>query len=306
MTQRVLQLKKRPLWVQRIFFAGWAAVLVPGHWIPAQELTAKQSGRPDAAEEPSGARQRLDAMRQRIAGITVWKQIGGERERLEAPKAALFRLVDPTREFPDGTLWTWPEKGRPAVLVTLSLLTSSQPPVWVYEFASLSDSLVEAEFAGEKKWSALRPGWEGEKFDNAPAPADSAAARLRQMRELARRFKAVEQFPTPIRSELRLLPQPVLRYSDGEKGQLDGAIFLFCHGTNPEVILTIEARLKAGNQPEWQYGLARNTISELHVTLDEREVWTQPYVEFAEAYVDGPYTAAADPIQEHELREAER
>jgi hypothetical protein len=192
------------------------------------------------------------------------------------------------------------------VLVTLSVLANSQTSSWLYEFASLSEHEVGAEFGPDfAKWSALRPGWEPQTFRDAPAPAESKSERLRQMRDLARRFKAVELLPPPTRFELRLLPQPVVRYADADAGQLDGAVFLLCHGTNPEIVLVIEAKQESDQPPVWQYGFARNTIAELHVTLDGAEVWTQPHVAFTAAYADGPFTIALQPVSASEQPDIE-
>ena len=82
------------------------------------------------------------------------------------------------------------------------------------------------------------------------------------MKELARRFKAFEFFQprgsdSLERYELRLLPQPIHRYADASAGLLDGALFVIAYGTNPEVVLVIEANGKEKTQPVWTFALAR-------------------------------------------------
>lgn len=294
----------RPLDFSIVFFAGFmGALLMAGlRPIAAQQPADAKNAQADNADEKPEIKARLKRMRERAAGIKLWVQAGDERKRLDAKQEPLFRLVDHTRDYPDGTLWAWPEKGRPAALVTLSVMSSLQPPRWLYEFASLSESEVGADFGPDfAKWSALVPGWEPHAFRDAPAPGDSDAARLRQMRELARRFKAVEFLPT--HSELRLLPQPVLRYADPGAGQLDGAVFLFCIGTNPEIVLTIEASQEADKPAVWQYAFARNSIAGMRVTLDGAEVWARPLVEFSAARANGPYTIATQPATPDELQD---
>ncbi len=54
-----------------------------------------------------------------------------------------------------------------------------------------------------------------------------------------------------------LLPQPVYRYSDPNTGLIDGSLFLFAIGTNPEVFLFVECHGKDGEPRAWQYGVAR-------------------------------------------------
>ncbi|HVA47611.1 MAG TPA: hypothetical protein VNH11_14675 [Pirellulales bacterium] len=51
-------------------------------------------------------------------------------------------------------------------------------------------------------------------------------------------------------------------------------MFAFAMGTNPEALLFLEARDDADGQSSWYFGLARRGSSaEIHVLLDEKEVW---------------------------------
>ena len=63
-------------------------------------------------------------------------------------------------------------------------------------------------------------------------------------------------------------------YSEPDAGLFDGALFLLCHETNPEVALLIEAVKEEGNA-KFRYALARLGHAELHVAFDEKEVWRQ-------------------------------
>jgi hypothetical protein len=113
----------------------------------------------------------------------------------------------------------------------------------------------------------------------APKPAPNEPGRLRQAREIAARFTAeeVNRRNGERRYVLRLLPRPIYRYADPAASLLDGAIFVFANGTNPEVLLLIEAR---GEAPlaAWSYGAARVSRAAPELFLDGRLVWSQPYV----------------------------
>ena len=74
---------------------------------------------------------------------------------------------------------------------------------------------------------------------------------------------------------MRLLAQPVHRYADAEVGIQDGAAFVIAHGTNPEVVVLIEALGKTLATSRWHYSFARLGSAELHVELDGKEVWRQ-------------------------------
>jgi hypothetical protein len=100
----------------------------------------------------------------------------------------------------------------------------------------------------------------------AGQPALTPAARLGQMRQFTRRFKVSESYQG-ITVECRLLAQPIDRYQSEDGTIVDGALFAFANGTNPEIGLFIEAS-KAG----WSYGLARLCAAESKVELDGKEV----------------------------------
>jgi hypothetical protein len=123
-----------------------------------------------------------------------------------------------------------------------------------------------------------------------PAPDTREAGRLRQLKEIARRFTAHEFWdPDNSRFELRLLVQPVHRYRDAEQNVQDGALFVLAHGTNPEVLLLIEAVGESLEKAKWQYGLARTSNAQTHVHLDGKEVWSQPRVKGADSRPEHPY-----------------
>ncbi len=113
-------------------------------------------------------------------------------------------------------------------------------------------------------------------MDAEKPPAADANARLRQFKTLVKRFSSYQIFaPKQQREELRLLVQPLYRYSDLENGVRDGALFAFALGTNPEVLLFLEARDEEGGKPAWYYGLARRgSTAEVHGLLDDKDVWT--------------------------------
>ena len=93
------------------------------------------------------------------------------------------------------------------------------------------------------------------------------------MKQLATRLTAHEM-GDPQRTEFRILPTPVHRYSDPSAQILDGAVFLFCHDTDPEIIVLIEAL--GGSTQIWQYAFAPMSSAQLHVQLNGREVWSVP------------------------------
>jgi hypothetical protein len=111
-------------------------------------------------------------------------------------------------------------------------------------------------------------------FPDATSPDDRQTARTRQLKDLARRLSAHEFWdPDNSRFELRLLVQPVLRYAEPDNKVHDGAAFVLAHGTNPEVLVLIEALGESLEKSRWHYSLARLGSAELHVAIDGKEVW---------------------------------
>src|SRR5262249_7518542 len=86
-----------------------------------------------------------------------------------------------------GHAFIWPAAGRPEVVADSSRFFSPNPHRG-NAFHSLSLGKVTAEREGAVVWCPTRPGVEFKPIPGAPTPAESAAARLRQMRALAQEF----------------------------------------------------------------------------------------------------------------------
>jgi hypothetical protein len=74
------------------------------------------------------------------------------------------------------------------------------------------------------------------------------------------------------REELRLLPRPLFRYEPKSEDIVDGAVFAFVMGTDPEVLLQLEA-VKKRDKMTWQYGFTRRTSGKLEGRLGDTVVW---------------------------------
>lgn len=147
-----------------------------------------------------------------------------------------------------------------------------------HEFHSLASEPISVERKADRPWRSTTKqagtGWTA--LPSAPVPDDSAAARLRQMRQLSGRFHAHAFDQKHSRWEYRLIPRPIYRYEPKDDPvTLDGTVFLFCEGSDPEVVLLIEARrTPEGNR--WYYALATLAGWEVHAELDNTEVWSRP------------------------------
>jgi hypothetical protein len=96
------------------------------------------------------------------------------------------------------------------------------------------------------------------------------------MRELTRAFSASSEDLKEKHWELRLLPQPLYRYESTDPDVLDGAVFAFVTsaGTDPEVLLVVEARKAPGPAPlAWHYAVARFSDLTLSVRHKGKEIY---------------------------------
>src|SRR5262249_53144581 len=133
---------------------------------------------------------------------------------------------------------------------------------------------------GGTVWAPESPGVEFHDVPDGPAPAETPVLRLAQMKALGARFTATLTGWKDDESDkevLRLLPRPLYRYDmkaarDTHLNLRDGALFAFVQGTDPEVLLLVEA-VVLDDRPRWQYAFARATSGALEARLGDELVW---------------------------------
>jgi hypothetical protein len=172
----------------------------------------------------------------------------------------------------EGVLVLWVHNGRPEASAGIYPWEGNL----CHEFVSLSGTAkLVAREAGRVIWSPETPGVEYKEIPGAPAPASTSAARLRQMKLLADRFKVTMtgwKADKSDREELRLLPKPLYRAEPSgvrtaEPARIDGEVFAFVQGTDPEAVLLLEA-VRQNGRSRWQYAFARATSGGLEARLD--------------------------------------
>ena len=101
------------------------------------------------------------------------------------------------------------------------------------------------------------------------------------MKALAERFEGTMTGWNAADSDnetLRLLPRPVYRYEISQDNKasyvpLDGALFAFSTGTDPEIVLVLEV-VGVRDSASWEYACVRATSGGLEMRLDGALVWT--------------------------------
>jgi len=234
--------------------------------LPGQILVA-----PPFQEDPAA---RLAYMKDSVAHYRIHRTTPGSPPFRLMPEP-IFRLDNAVTGVKDSAifLWTDVETGRPEATIQMFRAPTKR---WLHDWTSLSTDPIIAELGNRPKWWP-KPGVEFRPVPDAPAPAATPAARLRQLRAMAEEFSATDDFLGAGWSQLRLLPKPWLRYGKAGSGVEDGALFAFVLGTDPEVVLMIESRPNRSGGFRWEYGLAPMTSFEVKAMWKGKEVWTLPW-----------------------------
>jgi hypothetical protein len=234
-------------------------------------------------EEPAEANlQKLaDQSRARAEAIGVSATAGGLTTKAAVCPDPLMKYTDVPRLIEMATLWVWQDEGCPVALGKVEAYRRKEGPRWLYCFTSASTGLVEAAWPDGRRFQASKPGMEWAAL-TGPAPQETAAGRLRQMKDLFRRFSATTSDDVLKTSdELRPLARPLHEYSSPRRGVLQGVLCGFAaNGTNPDVVVALEAVSPAQGKDapkSWRYGVIGMTAAGISVKLDKAEVYTRPY-----------------------------
>ena len=231
----------------------------------------KKGGKPPDLAPPTAeelADKRMQFMKRALGRYTV--QVG---ERKEAAKVGdpCLRWTNPISMVADGIVAVYVHKGgRPAALAQFFQHPSKR---WINEFTIIPESDVTILRSDRPFWKPSEYVCRFTDLPRSPVPGAKPVLRLAQMRAIAADFSAIDYFsPKEIKYHLRLLPQPVYRYS--EEGKiLDGALFIFALGTNPECCLLLEA-YQDGKDSRYRYAVAPMSIYRLEVSYKDQPVWS--------------------------------
>jgi hypothetical protein len=245
-------------------------VLVPsGPQLPAQEPPKKA---PDIAPptEKDLADKRMVFMKSALSHFTV--QVG---DRKEASKVAdpCLRWSDAVSSATDGVLAVYAHNGgRPDAIAQFFFNFQKR---WILELTIIPDADVTVLRSGREHWKPSEFVCHFADLPNSPVPADRPALRLTQMRAIAADFSVVDYFGVQeMKVDLRLLTQPAYRYAE-DKRIVDGAMFIFAHGTNPECCVLIEA-YQDGKGSRYRYAVAPMSIYKLEAKYKGESVWSVP------------------------------
>ncbi len=249
--------------------AGFTSILAIALTATGQEPTPR--------EPRSRSEQLLSLHVQDAASYAIFRDTA-KKQPLELRREPIYRWSNPTRVGgQEGDVFLWTYQGRPEVVASIFSHPHNRGNLRTvcHELHSLSEAVLTVDRESPNQWVPQGPGVELKPVPGAPTPAATPAARLVQLRALARDFSGRSLSDKNQAWTLRLLPRPLHRYESTDPEVIDGAVFALVSsaGTDPEIILLLEAR-KTAEGSRWVFGAARFSDMSLWLKYKEDEVWS--------------------------------
>jgi hypothetical protein len=246
---------------RRYLSALLSCLLVTSCSFQAQAQTADDNTPPkQTVEEKRQKRMRKFAESHEVVVV-------GSNEEVKLHETPIFSWANPQRQAIGGALYMWTLQGRPIATIGLWTYADIKDS---YEYQSLHEGALNVSCDSAQSWNPRTHGISFQPIPNSVPPGRTTPVRLIQMRRIARdRFSSVLQQDT----ELRLLPQPIYRYDELPPDVIEGAVFSFALGTDPECLLIVEARV-INEKPQWHYAFGSQTSYRVEASLDGKSVWS--------------------------------
>jgi hypothetical protein len=227
---------------------------------------------PPAGDAAAESKARLEFMKKCMESHDI-RALDDRGTKFQLQAEPVLRFTNPIGGSRDGAMFLWlDEADRPAVAA--QILWNPQQ-IWASEFSSLSTSPLIAKSTDGRVWRPSKGGVSFKPVPDAPKPAETAERRLRQMRDLTQGFSAEHFYRGQVWNKLRLLTTPFARYGKPGSVARDGTLYCFAHGTDPEVLLMLEAR-PSQDGLEWQYSFAPMTGFAIKTFWKGQQIWSKP------------------------------
>jgi hypothetical protein len=234
---------------------------------------AGEPERPAADQRREKRAQLLQQMKEIAEATEVRYQTGDRQPQLVA--SPVFRYDDQPRQFIDATMWVWTDGGRPVAFEKIEAMTRGRPE-WGFCFTSVAEDLLAVKWGDGREFRSTAVGVEFRPLVDAPAVPARNATRKLEARKVVREFSAriLTDDTANTSEEMRLLPTPILEYTDPQTKEYLGAVFgLTTSGTNPDVLILLEPRRADGGEPIWHYAIGRMTIGGVTLNYRGNVVW---------------------------------
>jgi hypothetical protein len=229
----------------------------------------------DPAPDTKAEAEEANALAKKLVGeFVVEFETAGKKVKLDREAEPAMRWTNHLGRRFYGDVFVWTYKGRPEVVASVNNVFGVKRGMEA-EIVSVSTGRPLLTHNEKAKWNPDEAGAEFKPLPGAPKPGATPAARLLQMRNLAAQFAVGADYgiDKEMKEDLRLMAAPIFRYQSDAQDVVDGGLFAFTKGTDPDALLLIEAR-KVKDGVEWQYAFARlNGWCSLRGAHKDNEVW---------------------------------
>jgi hypothetical protein len=263
----------------------WLLVVLVSIGAPALAATG---GRAQNPADPPANRENIEAALKltQAAAAEYEMRVGSDDKPLELQREPVLHWSNPAQGEVHGNVFLWTRDGRPLAVGALFKWFSPHTHM-AHEFHSLAEEPLRAKFHGVPVWKTNEAGVRFVDVPKAPAPAANEAQRLVQLKQLAKDFAGSKKSPSGSEAELRLLPQPIHRYAAPKQGILNGGLFAFVEGTDPEIFLLIEARGEDAANARWQFAATRMVAAEeVRLRHRDQQVWSAEILPWREIFLE--------------------
>jgi hypothetical protein len=226
-----------------------------------------------AIGDDRGQEEAAEAERICAAELPRWR-LTSDGNALDAPKESVLKWTNPAAGRVYGNTYIWLQGGRPAAV---GCLYRYFHPYQSFdgELTALTGTKLVAKRDDKVMWRP-KDEWKWHAIPGSGVPATTAAQRSIQMRTLAAEFVVevldTRNVPKGEDQTPRLLPKPLHRYDAERTKTLDGGLFAFVIGTDPELMLLLECDT-AAEKPEWRFGIGRMNRDVMRLKRKDSIVW---------------------------------
>lgn len=245
-------------------------------WLVAEDAAAKPAS-PDksaTAEDPV-----LKEMLARARNLDVRFPPGDKSRPAELHPTPLIHYSDQVRDLPESTLWTWELDHVPVLFCKVERLVSKTTSrvSWQYCCVPACEDQTDVIWKRDFRWRSKEVAFKWTSIPDLQPPHPQPSGRLIQLKGVARHFGCeVKGRPEAGSQQSRLLPHPLHRFASPETNVQDGAVFgLTSNGTNPDVLVLVEALKSPVGESHWRYAVIGMTGDAAKVRFQDQPVWSK-------------------------------
>jgi hypothetical protein len=230
------------------------------------------------AEENRSREEAAEADRLCSRELNRW-QLSSDGTVLDRPTAPVQKWTNPSAGRVYGHTYVWLDRGRPAAAGCMYRYFEPYQS-FCGELVALTGSKLVAKRNDKVIWEP-ETRWQWYPLVGAPAAGGGGPQRLAQMRAIAAECKVElldrRNNPKGDNETPRLLATPIYRYDFARTKPLDGALFAYVIGTDPELLLLLECDTSAA-APEWRFGMGRMNRDAVKLRRNGETLWEAPYL----------------------------